>query len=509
MLEPMDSGGFRSFNTSTIPIVSSTPVNHNLSHIEDNTFYFEHEDYSGGDISYTLPIWRQILWSVLFGGIVVVSTGGNLIVIWIVMTNKAMRTVTNYFIVNLSIADAMVSSLNVTFSFVYMLHNHWPFGTAYCKISQAVSIISISASVLTLMAISFDRYMAIINPLRPRMGKRCTLTIAAGIWLFSIFLSIPMLSVFTTASLYPAIDHVPVERTVCYGKWPDGDTNNSYMENVYNWVFMLLIYFVPIGSMCFTYARIGLELWRSDSIGESCTWRQMENIKSKRRIVKMMMVVVSIFAVCWLPFHIYFILTFYYPQITEEDYIQELYLAIYWLAMSNSMYNPIIYYYMNSRFRRGFRMFFQWIPCVNKEPESLQRNPTSRYSCSGSPDHHRIKRIDTEKSNLYSTNVSPNSRRRKSTGANSLRMSKYSTGRNSTTASYILQQGLMKTTPVDIKREPAESQIIYSPSEDSDGMIPLRINSSFLQRQNQQQEQYEQQQSVQSKWTSRKRSPIS
>jgi tachykinin-like receptor len=67
------------------------------------------------------------------------------------------------------------------------------------------------------------------------------------------------------------------------------------------------------------------------------------------QVVKMMIVVVSIFAVCWLPFHIYFILTSFVPQITNTEYIQEVYLAIYWLAMSNSMYNPIIYCWMNSR----------------------------------------------------------------------------------------------------------------------------------------------------------------
>lgn len=62
-----------------------------------------------------------------------------------------------------------------------------------------------------------------------------------------------------------------------------------------------------------------------------------------------MMIVVVIFAVCWAPQNIYFLLTSYYPQITTAEYIQEIYLGIYWLAMSNSMYNPIIYCWMNSR----------------------------------------------------------------------------------------------------------------------------------------------------------------
>ena len=51
----------------------------------------------------------------------------------------------------------------------------------------------------------------------------------------------------------------------------------------YNLVFMFLTYFLPIGSMSYTYARVGLELWGSQSIGE-CTQRQLDNIKSKRKV---------------------------------------------------------------------------------------------------------------------------------------------------------------------------------------------------------------------------------
>ena len=63
------------------------------------------------------------------------------------------------FAVNLSIADTMVSSLNVTFNFVYMLTGHWPFGNVYCKICSFISILSVCGSVFTLIAISIDRYV--------------------------------------------------------------------------------------------------------------------------------------------------------------------------------------------------------------------------------------------------------------------------------------------------------------------------------------------------------------
>ena len=108
--------------------------------------------------SFLLPWYHQLFWYMLYGVMVLVATGGNLIVIYIVLADRTMRTVTNIFLVNLSIADTMNATFNVIFNFTYMLNNlDWPFGYVYCKITEFVSVLSISASVFTLMAICFDR----------------------------------------------------------------------------------------------------------------------------------------------------------------------------------------------------------------------------------------------------------------------------------------------------------------------------------------------------------------
>lgn len=67
------------------------------------------------------------------------------------------------------------------------------------------------------------------------------------------------------------------------------------------------------------------------------------------KVVKMMIVVVTTFAICWLPYHIYFILGSFNRDIYKQHYIQQVYLAIFWLAMSSTMYNPIIYCCLNQR----------------------------------------------------------------------------------------------------------------------------------------------------------------
>ncbi|XP_056635035.1 tachykinin-like peptides receptor 99D [Diorhabda sublineata] len=272
----------------------------------------------------------------------------------------------------------MVSTFNVTFNFVYMLYAHWPFGLIYCKFTQFMACLTICASVFSLMAISIDRYMAIILPLRKRMSKNCTLIIILWTWILAVLMGMPQVMYFRT-------EQIPCTgRISCYMLWPDGDTIQSKLEYFYNISFSVFTYVIPIGAMIFTYSQIAVELWWSKSIGE-VTNRQKEIITNKRKVVKMMIVVVTIFAVCWLPYQIYFLLTFYYPSITFASYIQELYLFIYWLAMSNSMYNPIIYCWMNARFREGFKKVFSCLPFVtpnpNKSPNRSDRIHTQESYC--------------------------------------------------------------------------------------------------------------------------------
>lgn len=63
----------------------------------------------------------------------------------------------------------------------------------------------------------------------------------------------------------------------------------------------------------------------------------------------MFILIMIIFGLCWLPYHAYFIYVNYNTSVMYSKSIQHFYLAFYWLAMSNSMVNPLIYYWMNAR----------------------------------------------------------------------------------------------------------------------------------------------------------------
>ncbi|XP_052069285.1 tachykinin-like peptides receptor 99D [Mytilus californianus] len=302
---------------------------------------------------YMMPWWSQLIFLTAFVILITVALGGNLIVIWIVMAHKRMRTVTNYFLVNLAVADTLISLLNTPFISVFLLYQNWWFGDLWCKFANFVAICTVSASVLTLMAIAIDRYMAIIHPLRPRVTGRVIVAIIV-IWIASTVLSFPNLIYSTTVNFNYT--------EICTFEWPDGNSTNSRIDFWYNIIILLATYLIPMATLTVTYTRIGVELWGQQTIGEN-TPVQFERMKSKRRVVKMMVMVIIIFGICWLPYHLYFVLVST-TNITRMKYIQEFYLVIYWLAMSNSMYNPIIYCWMNAKFRQGFVRAFCCCPCA-------------------------------------------------------------------------------------------------------------------------------------------------
>ena len=146
----------------------------------------------------------------------------------------------------------------------------------------------------------------------------------------------------------------------------------------YNIVYLLLTYIVPMLTMAITYSLMGRVLWGSKSIGE-ITQAQKQLIRSKQKVVRMLICgkwfyivnnfewmkwkwnlitnfcltwikVVTVFGVCWLPYHAYFLCTYHWQAVIKYKYIQHIYLGIYWLAMANSLLNPVILLLMNKRY---------------------------------------------------------------------------------------------------------------------------------------------------------------
>ncbi|NXI47701.1 NK1R protein, partial [Galbula dea] len=329
------------------------------------------------------PPWQVALWAVAYALIVVVSVVGNVVVMWIILAHKRMRTVTNYFLVNLAFAEASMSAFNTVVNFTYAIHNEWYYGLLYCKFHNFFPIAAVFASIYSMTAIALDRYMAIIHPLQPRLSATATKVVIGVIWLLAFLLAFPQ-------GYYSVMEELP-GRLVCLVEWPEHSTN--VYGKTYHFCMTILIYFLPLLVIGCAYTVVGVTLWASEIPGDSSN-RYHEQVSAKRKVVKMMITVVCTFALCWLPYHIYFTLQYFNPEWYLQKFIQQVYLAIMWLAMSSTMYNPIIYCCLNDRFRVGFKHAFQWCPFVSAgEYEGLEMK-SARYLQTQSS-MYKVSRVET------------------------------------------------------------------------------------------------------------------
>ncbi|XP_077999601.1 substance-P receptor-like [Glandiceps talaboti] len=307
------------------------------------------------------PPYIIFTWAAIYGAVIIVAAGGNCIVMWIVLAHREMRTVTNYFLVNLAFADTLFVLFYTPFQFTYLIGNIWYFGNAYCKISQFIGPLTVSASIFTLAAISIDRYIAIVHPMRPRMTKLEASMIIVVVWVVAVLTLLPIL-IYAQTYVFNCTDG---QKTICILIWPD-DVYQDY-DFWYHVGRLVITYFVPLVAMAVSYTIVGIKLWGSQTPGE-CSHRHREQLRAKRKVVKMMIFVLLVFAICWLPLHIYLLLARHHRHLYQWKHMPHVYMGIFWLAMSNSMYNPFIYCWMNDRFRRGFRRALRFFPCVKRKP---------------------------------------------------------------------------------------------------------------------------------------------
>ena len=109
-----------------------------------------------------------------------------------------------------------------------------------------------------------------------------------------------------------------------------------------------MTYIIPVAIFLITYIRMGRRLWSSEIIGE-VNDGQLSALRSKRKVVYMLVIVTIIFVICWLPYHVYFVYTYHDRKAMAKPWIQHVYLLIYFFAMSNAAYNPIIYVLASKR----------------------------------------------------------------------------------------------------------------------------------------------------------------
>ena len=255
------------------------------------------------------------------------------------------------------------------------------------------------ASVLTILAISFERYYAICRPLEAQYT--CTfrrmLKVVCVVWLITGCCCLPFLWI-TVYKDSRFLDDTPIK--VC----------RAYIDKEWKLLFILLragIFFVlPFFLLVGIYAVISRKLMTDTSIRRTCEKNSQSNHRARRQVTMMLIAVVALFFTCNLPLNVVGI---WLSFATKEEMIRmglEGYLNLIYFCRCmfylNSTVNPIAYNMFSSKFREAFKRVLglrlrqrrlsamptvtSWQSCeYRRESSVLQRSSTSlggRNTCS-------------------------------------------------------------------------------------------------------------------------------
>ncbi|KAF0313313.1 Cardioacceleratory peptide receptor [Amphibalanus amphitrite] len=242
---------------------------------------------------------------------------GNSAVVLALVTSKARKSRTNFFILHLAFADLSVGLISVLTDIGWKITVSWNAGNVACKIIKFFQILVTYSSTYVLVALSIDRCDAITHPMNFTGSWRRARLLIATAWCLSAVFSAPYLYLYR-------------EQLV------GGEKNSPVISAVFSAPYLYLYREQLVGGRRSTAAddQADRDTKRASSRGIIP--------KAKIKTVKMTFVIISVFIMCWSPYFIFNFLQVF-KLLPETQTMVALSTFIQSLAPLNSAANPIIY----------------------------------------------------------------------------------------------------------------------------------------------------------------------
>ncbi|KAK2506407.1 hypothetical protein MC885_017442 [Smutsia gigantea] len=310
-----------------------------------------------GDSEVKLNCWfdeefKFILLPVSYAVVFVLGLGLNAPTLWLFLFRLRPWDATATYMFHLALSDTLYVLSLPTLIYYYAARNHWPFGTGLCKFIRFLFYWNLYCSVLFLTCISVHRYLGICHPLWVlRWGcRRFASFLCLIVWLAVAGCLVPNLFFVTTSTKGATI--------LCHDTTRPEEFDH-YVH--FSSAIMGLLFGVPCLVIIGCYGLMAPRLYRPlPGPAQS---------SARLRPVRTIAVVLTVFAVCFVPFHI--TRTIYYmARLMEADcqvlnVVNLVYKVTRPLASANSCLDPVLYLLTGHKYRHQL-----WQLCRGGRPLS-------------------------------------------------------------------------------------------------------------------------------------------
>ncbi|KAM8977332.1 pinopsin-like [Pelodytes ibericus] len=272
--------------------------------------------------------------AVLMGIVVFLAFIVNGLVVVVSFQYKKLRSPLNYILVNLAVANLLVTIFGSSVSFFNNLIGYFLLGKAMCEFEGFMVSLTGIVGLWSLAILAFERYLVICKPMGDfRFQQRHAVLGCTFTWVWSLL--------WTTPPLFGWNSYVPEGLgTSCGPNWySGGNNNNSYIMALFTTCFVM-----PLSMIIFSYSSLLMALRAVAAQQKESETTQ----RAEREVTRMVIAMVLAFLVCWLPYAIFAMVA----AINKDIVIQPTLASMpSYFSKTATVYNPVIYVFMNKQFR--------------------------------------------------------------------------------------------------------------------------------------------------------------
>ncbi|XP_051569422.1 LOW QUALITY PROTEIN: gonadotropin releasing hormone receptor 2 [Myxocyprinus asiaticus] len=311
------------------------------------------------------------------------STCCNLAVLYSVNHNhRKHRSHIRLIITNLAVADLLVTFIVMPLDAVWNITVQWLAGDLACRTLMFLKLVAMYSCAFLTVVISLDRQSAILHPLSINKARRRNKVILSVAWTMSVVLSIPQVFLF-----HVVVIDFPEQFIQCT---TFGSFSSRWQETLYNMLTFTFLFLLPLFFMISCYTRILFEISKKITedklLSNQIQLRRSKNNipKARMRTLKMSVVIVLSFMVCWTPYYMLGLWYWFCPASLEETVSHNLSHMLFIFGLLNACLDPIIYGLFTIPLCRGTRHRRHDNNMVTFEQENTINSLMTSFRCSAS-----------------------------------------------------------------------------------------------------------------------------